>query len=99
MRKGTREVIARRYLISGRVQGVGYRFFAEREANRLGVRGYVRNRADGRVEAYGVGHPGVLVAFKQRLAEGPYSAIVRDVEESDEPVDSRYGRFVIERSI
>lgn len=87
---------ARKYRISGRVQGVGYRFFAEREANRLGLAGYVKNCWDGSVEAYAVGDPVSLEEFKRALASGPRSARVTSVEEAEEPVDKRYASFVIE---
>jgi acylphosphatase len=90
--------IARLYLISGRVQGVGYRFFAEREANELGVRGYVRNLSTGSVEVYAVGEAGVLETFKRRLGKGPLGARVTSIDESEDRPDARYPRFVIEVS-
>lgn len=52
--------VARKYLISGRVQGVGFRFFAERWANQLGLSGYVKNCWDGTVEAYAIGDAAAL---------------------------------------
>ncbi|HLW79651.1 MAG TPA: acylphosphatase [Terriglobia bacterium] len=88
--------IAKKYRIAGRVQGVGYRFFAEREAHRLGLTGYVKNCGDGSVEAYAVGDEASLHQFKHSLAEGPRSARVTSIDESDEGVDKRYSRFVIE---
>ena len=88
--------IARKYRIAGQVQGVGYRFFAEREANRRGLAGYVKNCWDGSVEAYAVGDEVSLEEFKRALASGPRSARVTSVEESEEAVDKRYTRFVIE---
>jgi acylphosphatase len=63
---------ARRFLISGRVQGVGYRYFALREARALDLRGWVRNIADGSMEAYAAGEP-PLDTFKSRLLQGPGS--------------------------
>jgi acylphosphatase len=90
--------LARLFLISGRVQGVGFRFFAEHEANELGVRGYVRNLSTGKVEVYAIGEPSVLEAFKSRLARGPLGARVTRIEESEDKVDDRYSRFVIEVS-
>lgn len=90
--------MAKRYTVSGRVQGVGYRFFAERWANELGLCGYVKNLWDGNVEVYAIGEEITLEEFKRQLAEGPRSARVKSVEESDEPVDKRYTRFVIEGS-
>lgn len=87
---------AKKYLISGRVQGVGFRFFAEREAHRLGIRGYVRNLGDGSVEVYAAGAPEALRALSARLAEGPRAAEVAGVEESDQPVNRAYSSFLIE---
>lgn len=95
MNKGEKAA-ARKYVISGRVQGVGFRFFAEDHAQRLGLRGYVKNLRDGRVEVYAVGDEVRLGELKQRLAVGPPSARVTNVEEFDEPVNPRYSRFVIE---
>ncbi len=95
MAKGNRK-IAKRYLISGRVQGVGFRFFAQEWADQLGVRGYVRNLHDGRVEVYAIADPVTLEEYKRRLSEGPRSARVTSVDESDEPVDKHFTRFGIE---
>jgi acylphosphatase len=88
--------VARKYLISGRVQGVGFRFFAEHWANQLGISGYVKNCWDGTVEAYAIGDAAVLEEFKSHLAEGPQSARVDGIQESEEQVNSRYKRFVVE---
>jgi len=88
--------IAKKYRISGRVQGVGFRYFAERAAGRLGLGGYVRNCSDGTVEVYAIGEPSTLEVFKMQLAEGPRSARVMAVDESDEAVNERYGIFMIE---
>jgi acylphosphatase len=90
--------VARKYSISGRVQGVGFRFFAERVANQLGIRGYVKNRWDGTVEVYAIGDAKALDEFKRHLAEGPRSARVSGIEESDEPVRKEYTDFMIEGS-
>lgn len=88
--------IARKYVVSGRVQGVGFRFFSERVANELGLRGYVKNLWSGNVEAYAIGGEVQLEEFKRRLAEGPRMARVESIQESDEPVDETYRTFVIE---
>ena len=95
MRSG-KQRIAKKYRISGRVQGVGFRYFAERAAGRLGLGGYVRNLADGTVEVYAIGDPAVLEVFKMQLVEGPRSARVTAVDESDEAVNEQYGLFMIE---
>jgi acylphosphatase len=71
---------AYRYLVAGRVQGVGYRYFVMREAESLGVTGYARNLSDGRVEVVAEGSGEVLDAFEARLREGPAFANVGAVE-------------------
>ena len=71
---------AYRYVVQGRVQGVGYRYFVLRQADGLGVSGFARNRADGSVEVVGEGSAGVLAAFEARLREGPAFAEVANVE-------------------
>ncbi len=69
---------ARHFLVSGRVQGVGYRYFAYRAALRLGLLGWVRNLADGRVEALAEGSPAALDAFAEELRRGPaHSSVTR----------------------
>jgi acylphosphatase len=88
--------MARTFVISGRVQGVGYRYFAERAANRLGICGYVKNLSTGSVEVYAIGDENSLEELKRNLAEGPSSARVNGIEETEEPVREEYGRFVIE---
>jgi acylphosphatase len=72
---------ARRWLVSGRVQGVGFRWFVEREALALGLTGWVRNLDDGRVEAYAVGTPEQLDHLAGRLHRGPSLAEVRGLEQ------------------
>ncbi|HET7215320.1 MAG TPA: acylphosphatase [Terriglobia bacterium] len=88
--------LARKYVVMGRVQGVGFRFFAEDWAHRLGLSGYVKNCADGTVEAYAVGGAAALEEFKTHLAEGPRSARVEQVQEFEEQVNKSYSRFVVE---
>ncbi len=89
--------VARKFLISGEVQGVGYRFFAQRVAARHQVTGYVRNLADGRVEAHVEGTPQSVEAFRHDLATGPVHAAVETVEEINiEPIGG-YSSFRIER--
>lgn len=83
-------------MISGRVQGVGYRFFVERWANQLGLPGYVKNLWDGNVEVYAIGDEVTLEEFRRHLSEGPRGAHVTGVEEFEEAVKNRYTRFVIE---
>jgi len=74
---------AKIYLIRGRVQGVGYRDFAQRVASALGLTGYVRNLDDGRVEVYAAGLPDKLSDLSAALRKGPRMADVRGVEEQE----------------
>ncbi len=88
---------ARRFYIAGRVQGVGYRFFAERVAERLGISGYVKNLRDGRVEVYAIGAPEQLDALRAELQRGPRAAVVSTVAEEEAAHLPRYaGGFTIE---
>ena len=75
----------RRYLISGRVQGVGFRWYVEREAATLGIAGWVRNREDGRVEVMATGTRQQLSGLHARLREGPRAARVDEVAVSPAP--------------
>jgi acylphosphatase len=87
---------AKKFTVSGRVQGVGFRFFAERWANQLGICGYVKNCWEGTVEVYAIGDEISLEEFKRHLAEGPRSARVSHIEECDEDIDERRTRFAVE---
>ena len=77
------EQITRRYLVRGRVQGVGFRFFVEREARMLGVAGWVRNEPDGAVEVLATGTQAQHAALKAKLHQGPRAARVDEVGEAD----------------
>ena len=72
---------ARRFIVRGRVQGVGFRWFVEREAHMLGIGGSVRNNSDGSVEVLAIGTRDQLSGLRSRLREGPRAARVDDVEE------------------
>jgi len=76
-------VQARRFLVRGRVQGVGFRWFVEREAHLLGIAGWVRNNHDGSVEVLAQGTRDQLLGLHSRLREGPRAARVDTVEVSD----------------
>ena len=83
--------------MSGRVQGVGFRFFAERTAASLGVGGYVRNLFDGRVEVYAIGSGEQMDALKGALRRGPRMAAVDQVEEREAEILREYANaFSIE---
>jgi acylphosphatase len=88
--------VARRFLISGDVQGVGYRFFAQRAAARHQVVGYVKNLSDGRVEALAEGSSSQVEAFKHDLATGPRFGRVAHVEELNLDPSGTYSSFRIE---
>ena len=75
--------MSRSFLVSGTVQGVGFRYFARREAGRIGLTGWVRNLRDGRVEALACGNAAQLEEFEQALRRGPAGASVTDVHVSD----------------
>lgn len=77
------------------MQGVGYRFFAERAAADLGLKGYVRNLPDGRVEVYAAGNEQSLDHLGEQLREGPRAARVDGVDQQDAPL-KKYKTFSIE---
>ena len=88
---------ARRYIVEGQVQGVGFRFFVERVARQLGLGGYVKNRRDGGVEVYAIGPTAQLEELKRRLEQGPRGARVHRVQEEEAPIVERYrSEFTIE---
>ncbi len=74
-----------RLRITGRVQGVGYRAWVLATADRLGLRGWVRNRTDGSVEAVLLGEESAVAAMIAACHDGPPAARVRDVATSDAP--------------
>lgn len=89
--------IARRYFISGLVQGVGYRFFTQRAAAEHQVRGMVRNLADGRVEVYVEGSERSVKSFYGDLLAGPSWGRVDDIEELVSDPEGEFKSFLIER--
>jgi acylphosphatase len=92
------ETLAKRFYVSGAVQGVGYRFFVERVAARLGIAGYVKNLSDGRVEVYAIGSAAQLDALKSELRRGPAMASVEQVTENNAEILGEFSRgFSIER--
>ena len=89
--------VARKFVVRGEVQGVGYRFFAQKAAARHQVVGYVRNCPDGTVEALVEGPESNVEAFKLDLATGPQWAVVSRLEELDLEPTGTYSSFRIER--
>jgi acylphosphatase len=92
---GAKQKSARRWFVRGRVQGVGYRYFAQHAAVSLGLAGYARNLDDGRVEVYAVGSEEKLSEMAGLLYTGPRWADVRGVEEQEAEPHLRSG-FEIE---
>jgi acylphosphatase len=91
---------SKRYLISGMVQGVGFRYFAQRAARRLDLTGYVRNLRDGRVEVLATGEEKSLEALRTELLRGPRMAEVSEVKEEEvHPEADRATEFSIERGL
>ena len=91
------EKVAKRYYVSGMVQGVGYRYFAARAARQLGIAGFAKNLRDGRVEVYAIASPAALKSFRSELRRGPQGAIVENVSEDQSEIDSQFAdRFSIE---
>jgi acylphosphatase len=92
----TDEVQACRFIVRGRVQGVGFRWFVEREAQLLGIAGWVRNNADGGVEVLAQGTREQLSGLRSRLRQGPRAARVDAVEESPAGLTAGIVNFRIE---
>jgi acylphosphatase len=88
--------MTKRYVVTGRVQGVGFRWFVQREAESLGLRGWVRNTADGAVEVLADGSEEQLTGLAGRLRQGPRAARVDNVEESPAEAPANLKDFRIE---
>lgn len=85
----------RRFIVSGRVQGVFYRVSAQRQATALGLDGWVRNLPDGSVEVLARGEEAVLVALQEWLWQGPPQAEVTDVRIEAVAVEEDLTGFVV----
>lgn len=85
-----------RFVVSGQVQGVGFRYSALAQAQRLGLDGWVRNRADGAVEGLARGEAGALEAFRAWLQRGPGAARVEQLQ-WDATDETAGGGFSIRR--
>ena len=83
---------ARRYLVSGIVQGVGFRYFIQDEAERLHLSGYVRNLRDGRVEVYAIGAPEDLTRLRILVERGPRGAMVQHVDEESAEINPKFAQ-------
>lgn len=87
--------IARRYLITGRVQGVGFRYFTQRVAVQHGITGWVRNTPDGRVEVEAEGNVDAMHQFEGRISIGPAGAHVDQVTATEVAVEPTHSGFAI----
>ena len=86
---------ARRFIVSGRVQGVGFRWFVQDIASLEGLSGWAANLPDGRVEVWAEGESAAVDRLERQIRRGPGPARVERVEVSDEPASGRVGSFVI----
>jgi acylphosphatase len=89
-------VVGRRYVVSGRVQGVGFRFFVRDAAAREGIAGWVRNQDDGSVEIEAQGDAEALTRFEMAVRRGPRGARVDDVAVDLAPASATRRTFTIE---
>ena len=87
--------VARRFVIHGRVQGVGFRWFTQHAAAREGVTGYVRNLADGTVESYAEGEADAMTRFERAVRSGPPGARIKNVTVVPEDPTGGYKGFSI----
>jgi acylphosphatase len=90
---------AKRYIVSGMVQGVGFRYYTQAAAEKLRVSGFVRNLPDGRVEVFAMGAPQQHAEFRAMLERGPRFSSISEVHEETVTPDPQYeGGFVINPS-
>jgi len=94
--QASKEIEARRFVVRGRVQGVGFRWFVEREAHMLGIAGWVRNNSNGSVEVLAIGTRDQLLGLRSRLRRGPRASRVDDVEEAEAKPVAGLNTFRIE---
>lgn len=85
-----------RFRVTGRVQGVGFRYFVRARARALGLAGRVRNLGDGSVEVEAAGETTALAGLRQALRDGPPGSRVEQVEERELPGPPAWDRFEID---
>jgi acylphosphatase len=95
---GGGDVVSLEVRVAGRVQGVGFRYFAHDVARRLQIVGYVANQRDGSVRTYAEGPRGILESFLQLIERGPAGAHVREVRSHWGPATGHYTCFRIEHT-
>lgn len=86
---------AKRFVVQGRVQGVGFRYFVQKTAESLGLKGYARNLDDGSVEVFAVGNDKQLNTLCGHLWKGPKFADVRHVDEREAPPEKVSGFRIV----
>ena len=86
---------AKKFIVKGRVQGVGYRYFTQHVANRIGIYGYVRNLYDGSVEVYAIGTEQQLINLKKLLLQGPSFSKVEEIIENETDINNNCISFKI----
>jgi len=89
-------ITGRRYVVSGRVQGVGFRFFARDAAAREGIHGFVRNLPDGTVELEAHGDHEAIMRFERAIRRGPAGARIDEVLVDPAPPSERHHGFRID---
>jgi acylphosphatase len=87
--------VAKRFLVSGRVQGVGFRYFTQAAADRDGLTGWVRNLPDGRVEVFAEGDAEALTRFERAVRAGPSGARVAGVHVENELPSGDQTGFIV----
>ncbi|MEZ5319335.1 MAG: acylphosphatase [Vicinamibacterales bacterium] len=92
-------LVARRFVVEGRVQGVGFRLFVLEAARREGVGGWVANRPDGRVEVRAQGDRDAVTRLESHVRRGPAGARVANVQVIEDAPEPRTGEFEIRRSV
>jgi acylphosphatase len=85
----------RRFIVSGSVQGVGYRYFCRRAAQSLGLKGFVRNMPDGSVEIEAFGADAEIDEFRKQITGSGGYFQVDDIKETTVPDENKYGDFYI----
>ena len=88
-------LVSRRFVVRGVVQGVGFRIFTDDAARREGLSGFVRNRADGSVEAVVEGESEAVIRFERSLRQGPPLSRVDDIDVRDELPSGTHHGFAI----
>ena len=89
------ENTGRRFIVSGSVQGVGYRYFCQRAALALGLKGFVMNLPDGSVEMEAFGAEGLIDEFREKITGSGGYFSVDGVKEASVPDENKYGDFYI----